>query len=425
MSKVSDTNKAYTPAQAKRDVFAAVQSTDTIRAAGEKFLPKYPAEDTNEYNARKGAATIDGITASGVDVLTGAVFFDEIDTSKVEGSIVPLLENIDNKGNSFNVFARDAFKASFDGFSVIVIDLPKASGVVRSLEDERRLGMRPYWRLYKAKDVINWRYGIDPISKQIRLEMIVLKEVSVERDGRFGEKDVTKYRVYEVTNAGVIWELWLESGSNEPTQIDNGTISTKEIPVAFIGEVTDDPKLLVESRLEIKAYQKESSFDVIEYLQIPVLWTKGYPKDDPPLAMGASTHVRLPGDQFSDIGYVQTDANGNAELKLTIASIKDLIRSKVNEMIESTEVEETATAAVIKDRDKQARLIVWADELKDALERALQFTAQLMGLGEDKGGEIVLRTKWAVGEEVRQEQITRQRALEDADNTIIVDEGKN
>ena len=62
----------------------------------------------------------------------------------------------------------------------------------------------------------------------------------------------------------------------------------------------------------------------------------------------------------------------------------------------------TATEAVIKDRDKQARLIVWAGELKDAIELALQYTGQLMSLGEDAGGEIVLRTKWVIKAEQAQ-----------------------
>jgi hypothetical protein len=69
--------------------------------------------------------------------------------------------------------------------------------------------------------------------------------------------------------------------------------------------------------------------------------------------------------------------------------------------------DKTATQVVTEDKDKQARLIVWADELHDALERALQFTAQLMGLGDDKGGTIKLRTKWDVSKE-KAEQISSQ-----------------
>jgi hypothetical protein len=419
MSNDSVTNQhtAYAAQQTKRDVFAAISSTDAIREKQTTYLPQYPAEDNNEYLARLNSATIDGITSSGVDVLTGAVFFDEIDTSKVNPQIAPLLENIDNKGNSFNVFARDSFNASFDGFSVILVDMPKAEMPVVSLDDEKRMGMRPYWRLYDAKDVWNWRYRIDPMTKQTQLEMLVLREVTCEPDGRFADKEVTRYRVLWLDGMSVKWEVWKQSdpkaGANAgQVELDDpgGTLATTE------------PKLLVESRLEIKAYQKESSFDVIEYLSIPVFWTKGYPSDGPKLGLGAGTHVRLPADQFVDLGYIQIDAAGHESLKGTIANIKTYIRSRVNEMVDIAVEQgadgggeaDTATEAVIKDRDKQARLIVWADELKDALERALQYTAEFMGLGSDKGGEIVLRTKWVVSEEKRQEAAEMQAKTDEA-----------
>ena len=423
---VSNQHSTYSKQQAKRDVFAAIQSTDTVREGTTLYLPRYPAEDANEYNARLGSATIDGITAGGVDVLTGAVFFDEIDVSKVNASIQPFLENIDNQGNSFNVFCRDAFAASFDGFSAIVIDMPKAEVQPQSLEEERTQGMRPYWRLYNAKDVINWRYRTDPVSKQRQLELVVFKEVSPEPNGRFADKEITRYRVFFLTEGMVGWELWRQdtqapNGAEANVLEANGTLALPEIPVAFIGDVMDDPKLLVESRLEVKAYQKESSFDVIEYLSIPVFWTKGYPADAPKLGLGAGTHVRLPDSQFVDIGYCQIDSAGHESLKGTIAGIKDYIRSRVNEMVDTAVQQgagaapDTATEAVIKDRDKQARLIVWADELKDALEYALQITGWFMGLGDDKAGEIILRTKWTVAEEKRQEAADTQALRDQAE----------
>ena len=369
----------------------------------------YPAEDPKDYAVRLGAATIDGLTTAGVDTLCGTVFHGDIDTSKVNSAIIKHLENIDNEGNHFNVFTRRAFESSFDGFSLIMVDVPKVEGEVKSLADEKKLGIRPYWRLYKASDVINWVHSVDPISKQTRLTMVVLREIGEEIVDRFERKPVTRYRVLFVDGNTGKWELWRQkdkaASGDEFTLETNGQgaiSNVTEIPVASIGKFIDDPKLLVESRLEVRAYQKESSFDAIEYLSVPTFYTKGYEGEEA-IALGAAAHVKLPLE--GEVGYAQIDAAGHESLKGTIADIKAYIKSRVSMMVESAvSPDKTATEAVIQNTDKQARLIVWAEELKDALEKALGFHAQLMGLGEDKGGEITLATKWQAEKEAREKE---------------------
>jgi hypothetical protein len=319
------------------------------------------------------------------------------------------------------------FRESFDGFSCILVDMPNAKA--GDAEEEKNLGIRPYMNLYCAANVINWRHQVNPISKQLELVLLVLKEVSSEPDGRFKFKEVTRYRVFEMQNGVVTWELWREekNTANQATNLvleDQGKYGerTKQITVAFIGDVMAEPKLLVESRLEIRAYQKESSFDVIEYLSIPVFYTIGYESDEP-LKLGANTHIKIPNPGnggTGEVGFAQIDAAGHISLKGTISDIKSLIKSRVNYLVESASAttanpDKTATQVAVEDKDKQARLVVWHDELKDGLETALMFMGQFLGLGDDEAGEIVLRTKWAVAAEKQAEQ-------EDLDRTILLDD---
>lgn len=396
--KASTPHPAYTGLEIKRDVYRAVYGgTDTIRAASTTYLPKYPGEG-DDYKDRLAASTIDGLVAGGVDQLCGSVFEGEIDTTGVKLD-KKLLENIDNKGNHFNIFARDAFEASFEGCSLILVDMP--TGKAEDFEQQQKLGLRPYLNLYTAANVINWRYQVNPVSKQKELVLLVLKEVSAEPKGRFLTENVTRYRVFTFENGVIIWELWKEVkqavNGLELILEDTGTVEkVTAIPAVFIGDVLDDPKLLVESRLEIKAYQKESSFDVIEYLSIPTFFTKGYEGEEQ-LKLGSSVHVKLPLE--GDVGFAQIDSAGLDSLKATIRETKDYIKSRVNYLVDSAGPDKTATEVVVADKDKQARLVVWADELKDALETALMYMGQFVGLGEDGAGEIALRTKWVVAAE--------------------------
>lgn len=168
------------------------------------------------------------------------------------------------------------------------------------------------------------------------------------------------------------------------------------IPAAVIGDLCDPPKLLVESRLEIKAYQKESSFDVIEYLSVPTFYTKGY-EGDAPLKLGSSAHVRLPADPAAEVGFAQIDAAGHESLKGTIRETKEFIKARLNYIVTSAMragADKTATEVEVESKDKQARLVVWAEQLKDAFELALGFAAEFAGLGKDAGGEIVFNTAW-------------------------------
>lgn len=422
-NKVNSRSPIYDAHQPLRDLFDAVMNgTDGMRKGGKTYLPQYPDEAATDYTARLASATIDGIVAQGVDGFCGKVFHQPIDTSKVNTAIIELLENIDLQGNNLDTFAQNSFKAAFDGYSVILIDAPKAEQPVESEEDAQRQGIRPYWRLYKAKDVLNPMWIVDANTKMTRLARLPLYEKTEEPDGNFGTKSVERIRVYyHWQNENVKVEVWRKSEGTiqgEEWAIEQPAIVLPKltaIPAAFIGKYEDKPWLLNEARLEIKAYQKESSFDTIEYMSMPSFYTKGWLGGEGDKAsLGASVHWKLPIE--GDIGYAQIDSAGNAQLKASIDSIKQEIAGKLDAITkEAMPTDQTATEVVSDDSKSQARLIVWAQQLKDALENALMFTGQFMGLGDDKGGEIILMTAWEVAK-AQAEEAKKMKAEADKAN---------
>ena len=407
--KVSKQHPDYIGLQDKRGAFFAVKGgTDAIRKEGVKFLPKYPAESDTDYQERLKQATIDGLVQGGVESLTGAVMDGPIDVSKVNSAITPLLDNIDNRGNTFDVFARDVFDASFDGCSIVVADMPmldeqgKQTQAVYGAEADKMLDLRPYLVLYKAQDVINWRFRINPVTKQLELTLLVVRVISEEPDGEFGTKNVTRYCVWRMGTA-VTWEHWIQpEKDSDPVLEKSGTIATAtRIPARIIGKLNADPKLLVESRLEIKAYQKESSVDTIEYLSVPLMCFIGR-TDGVGEAMpyGPSSFVDVP--IGGDAKFVQIDAAGLDKLKGTIDDIKAEIKARLNYTASAPMPEKTATQSVIEDKDKQARLIVWAEELEDGLAGSLDDMCMLIKAKENN--LIELMTAWKKAEIAAAEQ---------------------
>lgn len=420
--KVNTQHPTYIALKPKRDVFAAVKGgTDALHEAGKAYLPKFPGESDTDYKARLMASTSDGIVPGGVESLTGSVFEGKIDTKGVNAEIQPYLTNIDNEGTDFDMFARRVFDASFDGFSLIIVDTPAVKERPSSLGDGQAQGVRPYMRIYTASSVINWRFQPNPITKKPELSLLVLREQSDIPKGEYASEKATFYRVYRKVGLVVTQERWKENkdatGSVTEFAIDMPRFTMEQveaIPAAFVGKVTDDPKLLIESRLELKAYQKESTFDQIEYWEVPTLVLKGR-KDDAvgkPIGHGMSYVHDIPieGDAF----YLQIDATGNDSLKATIKGIKDTIAARLDYIAQQPQPnfnqDKTATEVIVEDQNKQSRLVVWADELSDGLTEALDFFGQLLGIGKGKQGEIVLRTSWTIAKEKQEaEMMIRQQ----------------
>jgi hypothetical protein len=404
---VSNHHPCYDELEAKRVIIDDVRGgTSAMRAKGKTYLPQFPAELDRTYRARLETATLFNLYAKTENVMVGLVFQEEIDTSKVLIDEM-LLENIDNKGNHFNVFAREIFEDSFDGASVILVDAPNAVNV-QSLADEQSLGLRPYMIHYDQSDVINWEYRVNEISKKTELSMIVFKECKHEKAGRFIFEEATYYRVWFLNEMGKVqWELYKEVTNEKTKQAEyilmDGNIVEKlsAIPVAIVGCLDDEPPLLDLAFLNIKLYQKESNFDNAEWQSaVSLFYTKGYDKDEV-FPISSDYHYKLP--ENGEIGWAQIDATGNDTKRESLKYLAEQMSLIGLSMLadKTANVDLTATEALLSNIGETAELRVRAEQLKDALELAIGFMAEYLGMGKDAGGEITLGAAWNKQPEVQ------------------------
>lgn len=410
-NKVSNLHPDYAALKLSREIVQTVAGgTKKMRAAGEKFLPKFPEELALSYKKRLASATLLNLYESNTDLMCGLVFKDEIKLlGDVPSLIKSLAENVDKKGSHLNVFAENGFRKSFEGYAVIQVDAPVwDSETVKSQADFDALDLAPYWILWDADSVINWSERVNPVSKRTELDLIVFKEIKFERIGAFGREKCVYYRVlYLDENNRAAWSLHKEekneAGVKEIVKKGGGVITLMRsgqatfldhLPLAVIGELGDEPPMLDLAFINIKHYQKESNFDNLEFqAAVPLFYTKGYDGHDD-LPVGADFHYKLPKE--GDIGWAQLDASGFESMRESIRTLETQMSMIGLSMLtdKTAKVDITATQAILDNISETSELRVRAANLKDALERAMQITATYLGLGRDAGGSIELGTAW-------------------------------
>lgn len=383
--------------------------TDAVRKAGAKYLTPFPREDSDAYAYRLAQSLTFSDTEQTVQNLVGRVFRQppklgedmplEIVGNENDVEVEGWAENIDRLGTHWQVFARQAFEhAMRDGHAFIYVDMPapvtRPDGAAPTLADERAAGLRPYWVLRTKDQALNW--STVTVNGKRTLKHITFREVTVEADGRFGEKMVTRYRVLRPG----AWELWEEietKDKKEIVKVSEGTTSLGEIPIAVIhgGKETSflasTPSLLALAEIERSRYNLSSDYRTGIHVTIPVIVRKGADADNPVTTVGWHTifDVALNGDAK----YIESNGHGLAYYEKELAALDQRMAIFGLSLLAKPQVEMTASQAVLTDLKEQSPLATAAQSLHDALELAFGFMAKFANL---KGGSV---GKFDVGRE--------------------------
>jgi hypothetical protein len=384
----------------KREVYQDVaEGTLKLRAKRKQYLPPFPAETSEDYNFRANTATLFNLTAKTRNMMTGLVFKDPITLSAdVAEEIVPLWENIDNAGTHGDVFSQHLFMSSFEGYSAILVDAPAVTA--NSREEQLALGLRPYWVQYKADDIWNWQYEINPVSKSKELVMIVLREVTNEATGEYKSTQCVRFRVFRLVDGLVTWALFKEERKDKDKvqYILEGEGSMPQlsmIPVAIVGNLGADPFLLDVSLKNLEHFQTYSDYkSLIHKTCVPIPVGKGMQFEEQNVVIGGSTLIQTSPD--GDFGFSEV---GGSSLNVTRQSLQDnrddIAMMGLSLLADKTaRVDITATEALLNNVAETSELRMFARQLQDAIELAMGHTAEYLGLSRDAGGSVVLGTTW-------------------------------
>lgn len=407
--------------------------TNTMRAGGETWLPKHPAEGSAVYRSRLKKTFLDNFVDLAITKAVGKLFSKPIQRTDILPEIEPLLENIDRQGSALDPFVMDVARQAFqDGISFVMVDMPQVGVDVRTLADEKRLGIRPYAIHIRPQDIL------ETLSEMIAgvetLTRVRIKEcVSVPAAGSWRYEEIEQVRVwyrdeiYDVNTKQsrviVRWEVWREvediNDADKFALVDEGTTAFNRIQlIPFYtnrtGYMAGEPPFqnIAESTLEHWQWKSEHAH-ALTMCCFGMLTATGVSPEDQ-IEVGPAKVLRA-ADPAAQFGYTETTGVG---VTLAANALKE-IEARIETAGVNLRVERaggvTATAAAIDSEDTSAGLKAIAHGFSDSIGLMLQYFAEIMGLDADNAGTVAVNTDFgaAKGTLGGLPEITKGRALGD------------
>jgi hypothetical protein len=378
---------------------ALLGGTPAMRAAGERFLPKWPGEEQASYAARLATATLFPAYRRTVGVMSGKPFAKAVTLGDdVPAAIKTWAENIDLHGRNLTAFAADVCEEAIGyGLSGVLVDYPDtavrdASGQpiarpARTVAQVEAQGLRPYWVHIRHEQVLGWQATLS--GGVMRLTQLRLLESVEEPDGPFGTTCVQQVRVLEPGR----WATYRKPDkATEFVLYQQGTTTLSVIPfVPFYGKRTGFMQgvspLLDLAYLNVKHWQSQSDQDTILHVaRVPILAVSGVDDETWQLSLGAQTAVKLPSD--ASMEFVE---HSGASIEAGAKSLADLEQQMIQtgaELLVKTPGDRSATEAAGDQEANKCDLQRMAEAFEDALDACLQLTADYAQLG--SGGSASL-----------------------------------
>jgi hypothetical protein len=365
-----------------------------MRAAGKRYLPKWPNESEDGYEARLAVATLYPAYSRTVEVMAGKPFSKPLALGEdVPQRIVEWSDDIDLQGRNLHTFASDILRDVMGyGVSGVLVDFPTVSNV-RNLAEERAANARPYFTRYAPGTVLGWRTA--RVGGATRLTQLRLLEAVEVEDGPYAVKAIEQVRVLVPGGWGVFRQ---DEGRAESkwVLIDEGSTSLQQIPfVFFYGQRTGYgvgmPPLIELAHQNVEHWQSSSDQTTILHVsRVPILTVIGA-EDDTAITVGASSAVKLP--IGADMKFVEHSGASIEAGRQSLLDLEERMRQTGAELLVLKPGQITATQVNAESEANKCALQRITEGVEDALDLCLQFAAEWVG--EPGGGHLSLHKDFA------------------------------
>lgn len=396
-----------------RDVYGG---TDTMQAAGTRYLAQFPVEEDAQYVERLAKARLYNMFRATVDGLTDMVWRKPLKVAvDVPPEIDALLANLDLQGRSAGEVSRAGFREKIKlGHVHYFVDWHSPTKTLPTSQAGEK-DARPYVTPITKDQLVRFR----PENRGGRPVLTVFAYVSTDvvADGDFAEKEILRTREYALVpvtaggeqvsaetgradkapNGRVREQVRYRSWTRDATAATDSEWAIEEagrmlgprmteIPLvtdygARTGFMTSDVTLsdLVEENIEhyqVRSERKQS----LGIAGIAVMCLTGVAKSEvETVAVGSSIGLVLPAG--ADGKYLETTGAGLDEYRKELQDIEQRATSLGLSMLQqSKRVAETATAHELDRAVETSKLGAQADATSAALLEVLRLCALWLGL---------------------------------------------
>lgn len=392
-----------------RDLMLGIEA---IRAGGETYLPRFDGESDDDYAARSQLAALYNGFSRVVLASVGMLMQQEpVLSTDMPQPIVDLWENIDGVGTHGAVFSAElTLSGIVDGLAGVLVDYENADspkldrrkasaaavpGAKLSADDESRLGLRPYWMLFKTDDIIKQIYK--KIAGSMTLVLLVLRENYDEQVGQFGVVGRVRYRVYTNENGVIKYQLWTCPRAQVKPELTEGPRAMrniKQIPWSplragrKLSLIEVVPPLMDLADMNIEHHQTKTNLLNLETLAcVPSLVRIGAQPDEegnyPPITLGPRSTIEAPNIQGvpKPIYWESPDVTVLEPGRKTLEATETAMGAMgLAFLAPQPKMTETAQAKRLDATAQNATLSTVGRAVQDCLEGAGGFTAQYLGV---------------------------------------------
>lgn len=419
-------NKVNAQSSAYRDMLPDWQlvldlmgGTRAMRAAGERHLPRHPRETPKEYRARLNRTFLFNYFTKVLTNLAAKPFAKPVQLGEeAPEELHAMTDDVDRQGHDLTSWARAVFEDGLaKGFTHILVDYPVVDPKeVKTLEDERRIGARPYFVHVPAESLI--AAYVEVADGVERLTHVRIRETEVRREG-YGEVEVERIRVLEPTT----WEVFERVGNGAWKSAEAGTNQLGYIPLVTWyagkrkGHMQARPPLLDLAQKNVEHWQSASDQrNVLTVARFPMLAASGVTlpaggegqgedenENSRKLTIGPSTLLTTENPQ-GKFYYVEHGGAAISAGRQDLEDLKDEMAALGIELLVKRSGTPTATASSINEAKSKSELEAMAEGFGDALELALYFAAQWMRLQVDDASlKVRVHTDFGLTEKDKQD----------------------
>ena len=364
-----------------------------MRDKGEEYLPKFPQETEDDYEARlRSTWLFDGVGKT-IEDLSGKVFETPVQLSETNTDLDLWAYNVDLQGRDLAQFARDVFdQAQATGISFVMVDAPARGELTRA--QAQAGNFRPYFVSLSIEEIIGYKTMVidnTPTLTQIR----IMETVTEETEDEFDPAMIEQVRVLTLpTEDGrvvgtVNVRLYRKDDDDQWRIYDEFQTGMPRIYVAACdlgrdGYMKAKPPHSRLAEINLAHWRSQSDqANIMHHARAPMKYFHGYSREDLEDFTEGAGYAFWSSNENAKVGVIE---HSGAAIDAGRAELKDMefqMQAMGLQLIVSRTGSSTATGDMIDEQKINSRLGMWADNLKDTLELAFSWMAEMSGINAD------------------------------------------